>query len=109
MNKRQQRYAYWKQIMDRYESSDLSQQKFCEANSIDFRKFKYYRYRLSLTRRLKKTKTSTPSFIPVKLNQSPKASSEKICLLHPSGIECSFPTDLEESVLLNFLRSFKSC
>ena len=103
------RYKHWEQVMGHYESSGLNQKEYCEANAIDFKQFRYYRYRLNLASRLENKKANTPTFAPVRVGPLSNTVASKMRLLHPSGIECSFPLDVEESVLLRFLRGLTSC
>ena len=100
------RDEYWISIMTQYKSSGLTQKKFCEENNINHTTFRNYRYRLSTAYQTRKAKSVKPTFTSIKrVNNKPAL----LKLLHPSGIECSFPLDLEESALLNFLRELKSC
>jgi len=100
------RDEYWLSIMAQYKSSGLTQKKFCAENNINHTAFRNYRYRLSTAYQTRKEKSVKSTFTPIKLL---KNKPDLLKILHPSGIECNFPLDVEESVLLRFLRGLRSC
>jgi len=113
---RETRYAEWQRIIHQYQQSGLSQKKFCEANGLSFRQFKYYRYRLQQPSTQKesnsKTKPSaslpaTAEFSPVKLNIKKQASSNKLRLIHPNGVECFIPVNIQDAVLLQLIKGLQ--
>lgn len=101
-------YAHWQSIMDRYESSDTNQQTFCEQNQIDFKKFRYYRWKLSrISRKKPAEKLMEVKLSPVTLK--PVGSSNKLYLKHPSGIECNIPSDVSEAQLIKLIHGLLAC
>ena len=103
MTTREKRYADWQQIIDQYKQSGLSQKKFFAANGLSFRQFKYYRYRLQPPGSQKPSPSpassamplpSTTAFTSIKLNTIQQASGNRLRLIHPSGIECLIPAEI---------------
>lgn len=106
----EERYAHWQSIMDGYKTSGLSQQRYCEANQIDFKKFKYYRWRLASIAKRELTVTKPEiKLAPVTLKQTGSTNPQKIYVRHPNGIECQIPANISESALFKLLQGFLVC
>ena len=100
------RYTHWQSIMERYEASGLSQQKFCEVNEINFKQFKYYRWQLAARDKRKQKSILSDEFTPVLLNTP---GIDKLQIKHPSGIDCQIPCDIEPTRLLKIIQGLLSC
>lgn len=100
--------TYWKSIMEEYESSRMKQQQFCKAHNIDFAKFRYQRVRFSAASKVSKTQPKQSNFVPVKLPEQ-SAPKENIKIIHPNGIECTVPINIDVSTLIQLMRGVKGC
>lgn len=98
----------WKLIMDRYESSGLSQKKFCNENDINYSNFKTYRYGKSNKGKIKQPKSVKSTFTEVKLKEQPAPKSQ-LRLIHSSGIECLLPSSLKDHTIINIVRGLQAC
>ena len=99
----------WSQVMRDFDSSKLTQRKFCEVKRISFAKFKYHRYQMSLKTKML-PKKSQPLFASVKLKQaSPPKSNMSIKLSLPNGINCEVPVSCDKSDLLEFIKVLYTC
>lgn len=65
-------YTKWREIMQDYEISGLSQIEYCEQHGHSFRQFKYYRSRFSQLSKSteKKLLPSATSFTPISLSRT---------------------------------------
>lgn len=76
-NKQQNKRAYWRQHIEGWRQSGLSQQDYCQSNDIALATFGYWR------RKLKKSEADKPRFYP--LIVSAQAPSETTaCTTHSS-------------------------
>ena len=98
----------WKSIMEEYESSGMKQQQFCKAHNIDFAKFRYQRVRFSTASKVSKTQAKQANFALVKLPEQ-SAPKDKIKIIHPNGIECTVPVNIDVSTLIQLMRGVKGC
>lgn len=94
--KKQAAYEYWATVMERYEQSGLSQEKFCESEKLSFRRFKYYRYHLAKNeKRCEKSNTTTLTPIHVTADMTSTTSSDiQITLPNKISIKASASCDV---------------
>lgn len=96
--RKQAAYKHWAKIMERYEKSDLSQEKFCESEKLSFRRFKYYRYHLAKNKKLTE-KVNTTTLTPIQMTThtvSVVASDIQITLPNKISIKAGSSIDVEQ-------------
>ena len=98
----------WPTIMDQYESSALSQKRFCNENNINYSKFKTYRYGKLNKDKIKQPKSVKSTFTEIKLKEESKPESQ-LRLIHSSGIECLLPATLKDQTILSLIRGLQAC
>lgn len=97
---------YWSSIMKQYELSGLSQKKFCEQNNLSYGTFKTHRYPASSTHQKKKNESVKPGFEKIRLRTD---NVKTLKLMHPSGIECTIPSTLNDQAILSLIRGLRTC
>ncbi len=90
MSKRQEKQAHWKEVIEKYQSSGLSQKKYCKEHNLSFTTFKYYFYKLSHNQ-----KQQAANYQPIKLITTRPSNTEraiKFDIKFPNGMQCSTPS-----------------
>jgi hypothetical protein len=65
-------YGFWEDMMGKYERSGLKVKEFCHKNSLDFNKFRNWRFRIRRRQKMNKKKTSfVNAFIPLVVKNDP--------------------------------------
>ena len=111
--KREEKYRYWEEVMKDYEISGLSQPQYCKAKELEFRKFKYYRYQISLRSKEKQIpKTSTPpDFTEITITpqreENTTSSSGKVTILFPTGVRCELMGEIAHDTLRDIKEVFQ--
>jgi len=102
----EKKYTYWREIMAQHAASSQSQEAFCKAHHLSFRKFKYYRYRIQVEE--KGAQEKKPAFIPVtvtELAEPAQTQSTTSCLvLLPSGVELRLPASQLDKPTARFIK-----
>lgn len=95
MSNRIAKRAYWSEQNKHWESSGLSQKKFCEQQGLNYRQFVHWRRLInkSMVRKpepklLKVTTTSTST-----VNPAPRASESTLEVVLPTGIKLFIKTE----------------
>ena len=101
-----EKQAYWYDIISRFNSSALTQHKFCEQEGIKYRQFKYYFYKL------KKSSSSSkpaikPSFTQVSLH--PSKSQDNYQVILPNGVRCNITSGFNQNELMTLLGVLNRC
>lgn len=106
--KKQERYAQWYKLVEDQEKSGLSQQEFCNQQSLVLSKFVYYR---SLLKNKEKSEAiNKASFTPVKvLAKESTVVSGEIKLSLPNGFQCAFPSHLDSIQIKRLVEVLLAC
>lgn len=94
---RTQKYTFWKEHIEQWQESGLSQPAYCESHGIKMTTFSFYRHRLLNSHFL-----SEPSFKFVAAEPKTSNSSSPIAALQlmlPNGIRIGVSSDANESLL----------
>ena len=92
--------SYWSSVMDDWEGSNESQQKYCAKRNISFPQFGYWRSQLKRG----KKKTATAMF-PVQIARTlSRIQTADIQIKLPNGIELTLPENFSEQSLSQLLR-----
>ena len=96
------KHQYWQAIIEEFKVSGLTQKRFCEDRQLNFRQFKYYRYRVAQPSH---SKPDIAEFAPIHLTpsaqQNDQSSSFKVLL--PTGLSCIIPADFNKAALNRLL------
>lgn len=106
MQKEQQ--AQWRQYIEDYKKSGLSQSAFCKERNIDLKKFYYYNGSFKNKENIP-TKKTVP-FEPVKIALNDKAiQTAEIKLTLPNGFQCILPSHLESALIKRWVEALLAC
>lgn len=101
-----EKQSYWHDIVGRFNSSELTQHKFCEQEGIKYRQFKYYFYKFKESSSSSQS-TIKPSFTPVSLHPSKSRDDYQVIL--PNGVRCSITSGFNQSELMTLLGVLNRC
>ncbi len=95
---------HWRKHIDNWQSSGISQTKYCEQENISFASFSWWR-----TKGLKgKTKSKKISFVPAVIKEPETAVSKlhiNIELIFPNQIKLVLPSNLPVTNLVSIVKS----
>lgn len=102
-----QRRNKWREIIDEYLDSDMTQKAFCEKHNLSVPQLVYYHGQF---KREKESPTTKPSFVPVKISHHEKSIvTSEIKLLLPNGFQCIFPSHTDALQVKRLLEVMLSC
>lgn len=100
-----QKYAYWKKLVEEQQDSGLSQKEFCKQRDLVLSQFVYYRCQLKAV-----SSSEESGFKPVKVSTKEcSASSGDIKLMLPNGFQCIFPCLIEPQQIKRLIEVLLSC
>lgn len=106
----------WSDLVEKYESSGLTQHQFCIQHSLSHPTFKYQRNKLKIQAKPKRpTLPSSPTLVPITL--TPKVALAKemantvgvFKLQFDNGIRCQIPLSIEANKLKALLEALHTC
>jgi hypothetical protein len=92
MSTRTNQLSYWSNLNGLWESSGLSQQKFCEQEGVRYKLFVYWRGRIRTTQKPKRDE-SKPQLLKIAL--PPTAEINPMIIEPPSRLEIVMPTGVK--------------
>lgn len=90
----------WKQHIEQWKSSGLSQSEYCRRNDLNSKYFSNWKRKLSTKTR---AEVSEPEFVPVEVLPAAPKRDAFIKITMPNGIRIDMPVDLPESNSQKFL------
>jgi hypothetical protein len=97
----------WRAIVEKQETSGLSQTEYCKQNNLVISQFTYYRGLIRASERTVSTKLNV--FSPVKINKTEQNTSSDIRILLPNGFQCFIPTPTDVSHVKRLIEVLLSC
>jgi hypothetical protein len=92
-----ERLVFWKEQIQKWQESNLSQPEYCETHKIKLSTFVYYRHRLL---NLNRQHTQAINFVAVKASSSqPHPTVPTLHLILPNGIRVGISSEISETVL----------
>lgn len=89
-------------MLDRWQSSGVSQDLWCKNQGLSLSKFKYWHKKW----KSHKSKDSSSSFIEIPHPVSAPIVSEKVLVRFPNGISLEFDSNVDPHVLLTLVKQF---
>ena len=96
----------WLKKIDAYESSGLTQKRFCKENGLSFSSFQYYRKDYLSDKQTPLESKENNGFISISMN-SVKQDNFTLCL--PNGVKISVPSTFDSNSLLKLMEVLRPC
>ena len=99
----------WFLIIEEYQSSNLTQARFCKQNNLALAKFVYYLQRYRKQNSVSNIQQETPSFSQIVVNQSVNPLQNEIKIELPNGFRCKVSCTISPELLKKIVGALLSC
>jgi hypothetical protein len=107
VDEQKERRDKWREIIDEYLTSNMTQKSFCEKHNLSIPQLVYYHGQF---KREKQPLAVKPTFVPVKIPRSEKpVAASEIKLSLPNGFQCAFPSDTDAVHIKRLVEILLSC
>ena len=103
---REQKRAYWRNHIETWRQSDISQRKYCEQAKISFHSFSWWLGR-GLKSEPKRAKAKTMTFVPVTIKEPSQVKTTQLdmALIFPNQTRLVLPQTMPTQDLLNIVKA----
>lgn len=94
----EEKREYWRQRMDEYKTSGLSQQAYCKKEGLCFSTLSYWRWKLN-----KEKDIQSPGFLEAKLSKEASHHQTIVQLILPNGTKVGIPTQAGKELIVHVI------